>query len=344
LKGLHGSRSCVAGGVTYGLVRTSYGYYDKGKNCGPWPRCADEAGTSCERFREFARSVALGKHRFNHVAESPSDCSCSPAHDTARNGEAPSPHMGRKSCNELLRWPATAVSVHRSPEEPTIVMVASARVGRDLLSLMPKGRIPAVEYRVWIANQVDGAADGGNVDGWLVDLRIRDFDGVAGIRSIRARAPDAPLIAIGAGDAESATRTLAAGADTALRDGDPGDMVIETIAGFLRRVWLAYARDQLCIGDVVVDRRHQRVSCNGEWLHITLRQFRILECLAQNFGNVVKPVDLREYMWVYRGVTRPSVNSVEVQIAYLRRLLRESREIVIQTVPREGYVLIRNDQ
>jgi len=209
---------------------------------------------------------------------------------------------------------------------------------------MPKGRIPAVEYRVWIANQVDGAADGGNVDGWLVDLRIRDFDGVAGIRSIRARAPDAPLIAIGAGDAESATRTLAAGADTALRDGDPGDMVIETIAGFLRRVWLAYARDQLCIGDVVVDRRHQRVSCNGEWLHITLRQFRILECLAQNFGNVVKPVDLREYMWVYRGVTRPSVNSVEVQIAYLRRLLRESREIVIQTVPREGYVLIRNDQ
>lgn len=221
--------------------------------------------------------------------------------------------------------------------KPTILVTRCDPSLRRLISRIGHAAGLSQEYIVWES----GARWIGRLSGyagWIVGVQTweRAADHLRLGRRLRA---ELELLAVGAHDEAERAQLLAAGADHVLTTSDHLDVITETTRVFVRRATTAFRRDTVRVGDVALDRRSQRVWCHGKALRFTPRQFRMIECLLLNAGRTVTPAELRDYMWVYRGLDRPSRNGVEVQIGAVRRLLRGSTLAGIRTVRREGYVL-----
>jgi two-component system OmpR family response regulator len=95
-------------------------------------------------------------------------------------------------------------------------------------------------------------------------------------------------------------------------------------------------RPTIDIGDLVIDPAHLSVTRAGVPVHLTAREFALLETLAREPGRVFSQDQLIDAVWDadFDGVS----NIVEVYIRSLRRKLDEGRRSgLIQTVRGAGY-------
>lgn len=92
------------------------------------------------------------------------------------------------------------------------------------------------------------------------------------------------------------------------------------------------------IFDLVIDSDARSVSRSGQIIHLTQREFAILEILATNRGKVVTRVMI--WQRIYNETERYASNVVDVYISYLRQKL-DSRfsPALIKTVWGRGYML-----
>lgn len=95
--------------------------------------------------------------------------------------------------------------------------------------------------------------------------------------------------------------------------------------------------DRLAVGDVVLDPAQFKVTVAGSEVRLTLTEFRILQELASNAGNVVTSDELIRTIWgdEYSG------DPVNLPV-YIRRLRKKierdpSDPVYIKTVYRLGY-------
>jgi DNA-binding response OmpR family regulator len=170
----------------------------------------------------------------------------------------------------------------------------------------------------------------------ILDLGLPGMDGLGVLRDLRARAQRLPTIILTArDDVADKVAGLESGADDyvtkpfsfqellarvrarlrAARD-DPG-------AGLLQRV-----------GDLVLDPRTRRVSCDGRPVELSAREFSLLDAFMRHPGQVLTREQLLSQVWGYAH--DPSTNVVDVYVSYLRRKLGAAR---IQTVHGVGYRL-----
>ena len=97
-------------------------------------------------------------------------------------------------------------------------------------------------------------------------------------------------------------------------------------------------RLSLAIGALHIDFLHRRVSVDGEPVKLLHLEFRLLEFLARNAGQVMSRRIIFEKVWEY--YFDPGANLINVHIARLRRKLdRPGRPSTIATVKGEGYRL-----
>ena len=95
----------------------------------------------------------------------------------------------------------------------------------------------------------------------------------------------------------------------------------------------------ISIGELRVDIDAQTVEVNGEPVHLTGKEFQILELLALGKGSTLTKEMLLNQL--YAGMSEPDVKILDVFICNLRRKLKRATggRHYIETVWGRGYVM-----
>jgi len=190
---------------------------------------------------------------------------------------------------------------------------------------------------------VDHAADGDaamadayvwDYDAVVLDLMLPRRNGLEVCRALRERGEGVPILMLTArGAVDDRIRGLDAGADDYLAKPFDFGELLARLRALIRR-GPSQRPPQLIVGDLVVDPAAHTVSCAGEPVELTAREFSVLEYLAHRPGEVVTRAELLEHVWDanFEG----STNIVDVYVGYVRRKLGRP---LIRTVRGAGFVL-----
>lgn len=168
----------------------------------------------------------------------------------------------------------------------------------------------------------------------VLDLGLPDIDGVEFIKDLRGWS-DAPVIVLSARSTEGDKVTaLDAGADDYLaKPFGVAELVARVRALLRRRARGAEGNAQTSFGDVTVDLSRRAVLRNGQPVHLTAIEYRLLALLIGNAGKVLTHRHLLREVWGPSFVE--SNHYVRIYVAHLRRKLEtdpaQPRHILTET-------------
>ena len=174
----------------------------------------------------------------------------------------------------------------------------------------------------------------------LLDLMLPERDGLEILRSLREKDRQVPVLILTARDSvKDRVKGLDLGADDYLVKPFAFPELLARIRALLRRG----RTDQvlrLKQGDLEMDLLTRRVSREEEEIHLTDREFELLEYLLRNAGHTVSREMLARDIWEEPDRLTPIDNVIDVHIARLRKKVdRPFEQPMIHTVRGVGYVL-----
>lgn len=195
---------------------------------------------------------------------------------------------------------------------------------------------------------VDRAADGreglammeaGGYDLVLLDIMLPGLNGLEVLRRAR-RSVDTPVIMLTARDTVMDKVT---GLDMGAEDYVTKPFEIEELLARIRACLRKSARREtparvLEAGPLQLDPDRHTVTCRGQRVELTHREFDLLKILMENQGIVMSRSTLMERVWGYDYMGE--TNIVDVYIRYLRGKIDDAFGLrLLQTVRGVGYVL-----
>jgi two-component system, OmpR family, response regulator len=196
-------------------------------------------------------------------------------------------------------------------------------------------------YAVDVADTGDDAlsqATANDYDAVVLDVMLPGRDGFSVCRAMRSNERWAPVLMLTARDQVSdRIRGLDAGADDYLvKPFDFGELLARLRA--LIRRGPSERPPVLEVGDLHIDPAARIVTRAGREVELTVREFALLQFLAQRAGEVVSREQLLEHVW--DSTDEGSTNVVDVYIGYLRnKVERPFRGKIIRTVRGIGFML-----
>ncbi|PID32078.1 DNA-binding response regulator [Candidatus Saccharibacteria bacterium] len=191
---------------------------------------------------------------------------------------------------------------------------------------------------------VDVAYDGDQadvlVDATEYDLVILDWmipgqhDGPGLIAKWRGVGNQTPILMLTAkstiGDRVAGLDT---GADDYLSKPFSFDELLARVRALLRRP-KAHTGNELQSGPLQVDVVSKKVIVDGKQVHVTAKEFQLLEYLLRHVGEVVSKERILTHVW--SDEDRVQANTVETFIGHLRKKLRPHDKLIV-TVRGYGY-------
>ncbi len=170
-----------------------------------------------------------------------------------------------------------------------------------------------------------------------LDLILPDLDGFTVLKRLRKNGAVAPILILTARSAVSdRVRGLESGADDYLVKPFSFEELLARIRALLRRP--VTFRDRLCAADLEIDGVRHQVMRRGKPIHLTPKEYAVLDYLVRNAGRPVSRTKVVEHVWNdgFDGLT----NIVDVYINRLRvKIDGDSPMRLIRTVRGIGYVL-----
>ncbi len=178
----------------------------------------------------------------------------------------------------------------------------------------------------------------------LLDIMLPDMDGMQILQKIRSSDfANIPVMMLTAKGTEfDKVNALDMGADDYMTKPFGVMELISRVRALLRRAnapAVTAEEPNLVCGSVILDRQRHQVSCNGENIILTYKEFELLAHLIQNQGLVLSREHLMQAVWGfdYEGETR----TVDMHIKQLRHKLGEAGSL-IQTIRGVGYKMESN--
>ena len=172
----------------------------------------------------------------------------------------------------------------------------------------------------------DTAADGeaglelaqtGQHDVLIVDRMLPKLDGLTVIKTLRTEGVRTPVLVLSAlGDVDDRVKGLRAGGDDYLTKPYAYSELLARIEALARRSVPEEQETRYTVGDLVLDRLSHRVTRGGEPIPLQPREYRLLEYLMKNAGQVVTRTMLLEHVWDYHF--DPQTNVIDVHVSRLR--------------------------
>ena len=174
----------------------------------------------------------------------------------------------------------------------------------------------------------------------IFDRLLPGMDGMDAVRVLRQSGIVTPILMLTALDGiDDRVNGLEAGADDYLTKPFAFAELYARLRALARRQPLVEAETtRLTVGDLVLERTSQTVTRAGERLDLLPREYRILEYLMLNEGQLVTRTMLLETVWGYRF--DPKTSLVQTHLSRLRaKVDRPFETELIRTVRGAGYVL-----
>lgn len=186
--------------------------------------------------------------------------------------------------------------------------------------------------------------DDAEYDALVLDLTLPDTDGIALARQLRDEGNDIPILMLTArGRLDDRLKGFAAGADDYLVKPFAIRELIARMTVLLRRGSLVRGRQRLEIDDVVLDRRSHMVYRAGAPVHLTPKEFGVLELFLDHAGAVLSREMIIRRVWDYDFDGDTTV--VDTTIKRLRRAIDAGRSrSLIETVRGTGYRIVDPSQ
>jgi len=135
----------------------------------------------------------------------------------------------------------------------------------------------------------------------ILDINLPDMTGFEVLENIR-RFSDVPIIVLTVrGDEVDELRGLEMGADDYITKPFSPANLLTRVRAVLRRAGIRRPEEEelprVVAGNVTIDFSTREVFRNGERLHLTPTEYKILFCLARNGGRIVSQENLKQYVW-----------------------------------------------
>jgi two-component system cell cycle response regulator CtrA len=173
----------------------------------------------------------------------------------------------------------------------------------------------------------------------LLDLMLPDIDGYEVLRRLRAARINTPvLILSGLAEPDKKIKGLGFGADDYLtKPFDKGELIAR-IHAIVRRS-KGHSESVIRTGRLIVNLDTRTVEVDGQPLHLTGKEYGILELLSLRKGTTLTKEMFLNHL--YGGMDEPELKIIDVFICKLRKKLATatSGENYIETVWGRGYVL-----
>jgi DNA-binding response OmpR family regulator len=176
----------------------------------------------------------------------------------------------------------------------------------------------------------------------VLDLMMPGMDGLGVCRALRNENDRTPIIMLTARTLEDdRLKGLDLGADDYVSKPFSPRELVARVRAVLRRTGAGEdaVTAQLLRGDLLIDTIRHQVSLRGEIVHLTAREFSVLQALAESPGRAYSRAELveRAFGFDYEGLER----TVDVHVMNLRRKIEANpvQPVYIQTVPGVGYTL-----
>ena len=173
----------------------------------------------------------------------------------------------------------------------------------------------------------------------LLDLMLPDIDGYEVLRRLRAARVNTPILILsGLNEMDSKLKGLGFGADDYLTKPFDRRELIARIQAIVRRS-KGHSESIIKTGKLAVNLDTRTVEIGGQPLHLTGKEYAILELLALRKGTTLTKEMFLNHL--YGGMDEPELKIIDVFICKLRKKLSAATggENYIETVWGRGYVL-----
>jgi two-component system, OmpR family, response regulator len=212
---------------------------------------------------------------------------------------------------------------------------------REAASYLVKAFAEAGHVADHAADGLDGyaLARDNRYDVLVVDRMMPRLDGLALIGRLRAESIDTPVLILSAlGEVDDRVKGLRAGGDDYLAKPYSFAELLARLEVLSRRRAGKGEETIYRVGDLELDRLSHSVRRRGEAIDLQPREFRLLEYLMKNAGQVVTRTMLLENVWDYHF--DPGTNVIDVHVSRLRSKLDKGFDHpLLHTVRGAGYMI-----
>ena len=175
----------------------------------------------------------------------------------------------------------------------------------------------------------------------LLDLMLPGIDGIDICKKLKSkdRTKEIPIIMLTAkGHETDKILGLEIGADDYMTKPFSVRELMTRIKVVFRRYSTEVKKvevSKIVIGNLEIDNEKHEVTIDGAVIKLTLKEYQLLEYLAENRGKVLSRNALLDRVWGYDyfGETR----TVDVHIRHLRKKINDENAEIIETIRGVGY-------
>ncbi len=172
----------------------------------------------------------------------------------------------------------------------------------------------------------------------LLDIMIPKIDGIEVLRRVRQDGLSTPILLLTAkSDIEDKINGLDSGADDFLTKPFVTGELLARVRALTRRKGEVMA-DQFVFGDLALNKSTFSLSCQDQFVKLSLKEYQIMELLMANPRQLITKERFIEKIWGYDSDV--DYNNVEVYVSFIRKKFKAlNTHVMIKTARGIGYFL-----